>query len=207
MKLTTVDDKIKLFAKVVFEKVQKESDLKVIRFTAENDKYLEEEKDRIMKESQAAINQAKKKAETKKNEIISKANMEGQHELLRKRKELYDQAVDDIRKMAESYTLKPEYAGYLEGCIREGLSRIDARDIVIYLKPEDILNFGNKINEMADRYKTEGSVVSIKETTMDILGGCILEDGAGTMRVDCSMSSAIDENRSLIGKELMDNLQ
>lgn len=205
--MTTVDDKLKLFAKVVFEKVQKDSDQKVTQFTNEHDEYLKREKENILKESQAIINRARKKAEAKKNEIISKANTDGQRELLKKRKELFDQTIEDISDMVKIYTSKPEYAIYLEKCIKDGLSRIGAKDVVIYLKHQDICNLRDKINEIIDKYKAADMSVSVKETDMDILGGCIIEDGAGTIRVDCSMASAIDQNRGLIGRELMDNLQ
>lgn len=205
--MATVEGKLKLFARVVFEKVQKDSDEKVIRFTTEYDKYLTEEKEKILKESQAMVEQARKKAEAKKYEIIAKANTGAQHELLKKRKEIFDQVVDDLRNMAENYTSRPEYAGYLEKCIRDGLSRLNTKDVVIYLKPRDISNFGNKINEIINKYKAADTVVSVKETSSDILGGCVLENGEGTMRVDSTMASVLEENRGLIGRELLDNLQ
>lgn len=205
--MATIDDKLKLFTKVVLEKVQKDSEQRINKFTGEHDKYLKDAKEKITKESEEIKNQTKKKAEAKKNLVISRANIDGQRELLEKKKELFDHTIMDIRKMAEDYTSKPEYADYLEKCIKNGLSRFDTKNIIVYLKPSDISNLRDKINKAINKYKAAGMVVTLKETTMDIIGGCVLESSEGTMRVDCSMSSVIEGNRGLIGRELIDNLQ
>jgi V/A-type H+-transporting ATPase subunit E len=205
--VATVDDKLKLFAKIIFEKVQKDSEQKVLDFSGEQDQYLETEKKNLLKLSESIVSQAKKKAEIKKNQVISKANIDGQHELLKRKKIIFDQTVEDIKKMADEYTLKPEYAVYLEKSISTGLSRINSNEVYIFLKNRDLENYKDKINEIVNKYKKPGMNVVLKEAASNILGGCICEDKDRTLRVDCSMLTVIEDNRGLIGKELLDNLQ
>lgn len=205
--MTTVEDKLKVFAKIIFEKVEKDSEEKVEKFTKCHDLMLEQEKKNILKESENMIKQARKKAELKKNEIISKANTDRQHMLLQKRKELFDRMVEYIRNYAVDFTKQPEYLLHLEKCISNGISQIDGDDIMLFFKHNDIEQYGESINEFVCKYKKPGMTISVEETNRDILGGCICEDKSRTMRIDCSMASAIDDNKGLIGKVLMDNLQ
>lgn len=205
--MTTVEDKLKLFAKIVFEKVEKESEQKVEEFSKNQDQLLESEKRNIIKESENLIKQTKKKAEDKRRQIISKANIDRQHALLKKRKEIFDRAIDDIRNLALLFTNQPEYAAFLEKCISNGLSKIEDLELEILLKTSDIENYGNTIKELLDKYKKPGMTVRIIGTEEDILGGCIFVNSCKTLRVDCSMASVIEDNRGLIGRTLMDNLQ
>jgi Archaeal/vacuolar-type H+-ATPase subunit E len=205
--MAAIDEKLKLFSRIVLEKVQKDSEQKVIAFTGEYDRRIEIEKQNILKESETTINQAKKKAEQKRNQIISKVNIDGQYELLKTRKNIFDQVMEDIRKMAEDYTSEPEYLVYLEKSIANGLSKFDGDEVVIFLKSGDIERYSGQINRFVNKYKKAGMQVAVEATVKPILGGCILEDRQRKMRIDCSMASAIEENRMLIGKELNDNLQ
>lgn len=205
--MTTIDDKLKLFAKVVFEKAEKDSQQKVIDATKKYDRYLEEEKVNILKESEMTVRQMKKKAESKREQIISKANIERQHMLLKKKKELFDRTVEDIKGLAKSFRSSEQYLTFLEKSIEKGLSKINSMDIVMFFDKEDLKDRMDSIRDMADRYKKPGMVVEIAESDRDIVGGCIMEDRERTIRVDCSFSSIIDDNRILIGKMLMDNLE
>lgn len=204
--MTTIDDKLKLFTKVVFEKVEKDSQQKVMNATSNYDRFLEQEKRNILMESENMIKQMKRKAESKKEQIISKANIDRQHALLKKRKELFDRTVEDIKDMAERYTLQPEYIGFLEKCIKNCLLRINAPDVVMMFIPKDIERHGDKIKSMIDKYKMPDMNVSVMPADGKILGGCICEDMDRTIRVNCSMLSIIDDNRAVIGKMLVDNI-
>ncbi|KPU46250.1 V-type proton ATPase subunit E [Oxobacter pfennigii] len=204
--MTTVEDKLKLFAKIIFEKVEKESALRVTESTKEYDLKLEQEKQNILKESDMLITQLKKRAETKKNQIISKANIEMQHELLKKRKELYDRVVEDIKILADKFTKSAEYPDFLEKSIKNCLSQIDAEEITIVFSQYDLENNMDLINKAVKRYKNLGMTAVIEATNKAIIGGCICEDRSRTKRVDCSMLSIIEDNRTVIGKALVDNL-
>jgi len=205
--MTTVDDKLKLFAKIVFERVEKDSEKKILSFTHNYDQIVEEEKKNILRQSENHIKQMKKKAENRRSQIISKATIDMQHMLLKKKKEIFDRTVADIKKLAETFTVQHDYIGFLEKCISSSLSQIDCEDVVLFFKPQDIDNYCDKIKEFVSKYKKEGMKVFVDKTDRDIIGGCICEDKGKTMRVDCSIQSLIEEKKSLIGKTLMDNLQ
>lgn len=205
--MTTVEDKLRLFAKIVFEKVEKDSEQKVMDFTHSHEKEVEEEKKNILKQSENHIKQARKKAETRKSQIISKATIDMQHTLLKKRKEIFDRMVADIKRLAEAFAAQPDYISFLEKCIEGSLSQIDCKDAVLYFKPQDIDRHSEEIKELILKHKKDDMEVCVDKTDKDIIGGCVCEDRDKTIRIDCSILSLIDENKSLIGKTLMDNLQ
>jgi V/A-type H+-transporting ATPase subunit E len=205
--VTTIDDKLKVFAKIVFEKVEKDSEQKIADFTKEHEKLIENEKENVLRQSESMVRQMKRKAEAKRNQIISKANIDGQHVLLKKRKEILDRTIENIKRLAEEFTGKTGYLCYLERCISGVLSNIDSDDVIIFLKPHDVESYSGAVREYIEKYKRPDMKVCIGETEKDILGGCICEDGEKTMRIDCTMAYMIESNRELIGRVLMDNLQ
>ena len=205
--VTTIDDKLELFAKIVFEKTEKDSEQKIAEFTKVHDDLLEKEKQNIIKQTEILVSQMRKKAEFKRNQIISKANIEKQHMVLKKRKELFDRTVNDIRKIGLDFAKQPNYLNFLEKSINNGLSQMEAQEVAAYFKNDDINNLGDRIIEFIEKYKKPYMKIAVIKTDRDILGGCIFEDIDKTLRIDCSIASLIDDNKKLIGKILMDNLQ
>ena len=205
--VTTIDDKLELFAKIVFEKTEKDSEQKIAEFTKVHDDLLEKERQNIIKQTEILVSQMRKKAEFKRNQIISKANIEKQHMVLKKRKELFDRTVKDIRKIGLDFAKQPNYLNFLEKSINNGLSQMEAQEVAAYFKNDDINNLGDRIIEFIEKYKKPYMKIAVIKTDRDILGGCIFEDIDKTLRIDCSIASLIDDNKKLIGKILMDNLQ
>lgn len=204
--MTTVDDKLKLFAKIIFEKIEKDSEYKTSELEKTYNEFLENERQNLLKQSEIMVNQTRKKAESKRDQIISKANIDKQHILLRKRKELFDRTVNDVRRLGLEFTKQPEYMDFLKKLIHNGLLGLDFDEVLIYFKPDDHKAYGDRMNEFIEQVKKPQMKVSILETEKDILGGCILENMDQTMRIDCSISSLIEDNKKLIGKILIDNL-
>ena len=203
--MTSVDDKLKLFTKIVFEKVEKDSEEEIKKVTQESGEKLESEKQKLLKEAEDTIKQTKK-AENKKQQIISKANMDRQHEILKKKKEVYDRTVQDIKGLAREYTDSTEYVNYLENTIKLGLGKIESQNINAYFMRRDIEKYNNNINEYINKHKKDNANISILESKEDFIGGSVFVDSDETIRVDCSMNSVIEDSRGLIGKTLMDNL-
>ncbi|HBM79584.1 MAG TPA: hypothetical protein DD426_01880 [Clostridiaceae bacterium] len=201
-----VDDKLKLFAKLVLEKVQNESEKKVNDFKRNQDTVLESEKQRLLKESENLIKKTRKKAENKKRQIVSKAVMDRQRALLKKRKEVYDRMVKGIRDMTSEFVDEPEYLGFLEKNIALGFSKFDAKNAVMLVTPHDMEKYYDSIKSYIDKYKKNDMNVEIKKADDSMLGGCIIEDADKTMRVDCSMEMVLEDNRVNIGKTLTDNV-
>lgn len=202
--MTTIDDKLKLFTKIVIDKVQQESENKIIYFTEESDKVLLEEKHKIEEQAGIIIKQSKKKAEAKKSQIISKANMERQHTILKKKQQIFDTVISELKNRALAFTDEKEYYNYLNDSIRKAIYKINTSNINIYIKKKDIDRFLEQIKSSLASLELQ---YNIKEASDDILGGCIIENQSKTIRVDASMLSIIEENKELIGRELVDNLQ
>jgi vacuolar-type H+-ATPase subunit E/Vma4 len=202
----TVEEKLKAFSKSILEKVQNESEHRLSKFIGQNEELIERERQQALKESKEIIEKARVNAESQKQQIISKARMDMKQTILRKKNEIYEKVISDIRSKAVEFTSRPEYIGLLEKFIDTGISRLNSGDIIVLIKPQDIQRYGDQLSKFALKYQSSGINVSIDKADDSILGGCICRTMDGTLRTDCSMASAIDENRELIGSILMDNL-
>lgn len=205
--MTTVDDKLKLFAKMVFDKVEKDSEKTVSEFTDQQDKLLEEERLSLLKQSEDMLKQYRKKAEDRKKQILAKANIDRQHAILIKRKEIFDGVVQDIKNLSVSLTNDSLYIPFLEKCISTGFLKLDGREIEMLFTTRDMNKYREEIDGMINKYKSPDLSVTVNSTGEEIIGGCIFQNIDRTFRIDCSMSSLLDESKELIGKVLMDNLQ
>lgn len=205
--MITVENKLKSFSESIIKRVQEDSEQKLGAFSENNHEQLEKERVNVLREAEAIIEQIKVKAETEKQQIISKANIEREYTLLMKKKDIFERIVKEIKGMAHEFAASPRYGGFLESCIDKGLSRIKGREATLLFKSSDIEGHRNRIAGFINR-KYAGTIdIHIAAADEDIIGGCIVQNKENTLRIDCSLSRLISDNEELIGKSLMDSLQ
>lgn len=205
MPVITVDDKLKRFSESIIKKVQEESDKKIRESVSKIESSMDKEKQKVQREAEILVEDAKKRAQAEKHQIISRAEIDRDYALLYKRKEILDRVLEDIRRMAADYTVKPEYESLLKSAIKRGLSGFKDANVIIYFKPDDLSRYEGSIRELLNNQFGERNI-SIQNTDPEILGGCICENEEKTMRVDCTLRALIDENKELIGKLLYGDL-
>lgn len=204
--MTTVENKLEVFSKNIMQKVEKDCDQELAQFGAINNELLEKEKQKAINEALVIVENMKKKAESEKNQMISKAIIEKEYALLIKKKGIFDTVIDDMSKMAVEYTLKPQYKDFLESYISKGLSQINSDEVIVFFTHADIDKYRVAIKIYINKTQNAHKNIDIEGMNADILGGCIVENKERTIRIDCSMASLIHDSREQIGKILMDNL-
>jgi vacuolar-type H+-ATPase subunit E/Vma4 len=201
-----VNDKLKGFTEKILSNIENESKQKIEQAAKENTKALETEKQILTKESQAIINNALKKADEESKLILSKANGEMEHALLIKRNEIYKNMEDDIRSMAHQFTKGSEYQTFLYISVDMGISKIDANELHILLKPEDIERFGDNILYSIKDKRGMDLHADLVGTDEDIIGGCIVENTNHSRRVDCTIAALLTERMEIAGRLLLQSL-
>jgi vacuolar-type H+-ATPase subunit E/Vma4 len=172
----TVDDKLKRFSENIIEKVQAESEKKINEFSRKSEGLLNKEKQEVMKEAEGVIKRMESKAEEEKNQIISKAMIDREHDILMKKKDILYRVVDDLKNMSADMAAKPEYEDFLKACIDRGLSKLMAEDVVIFFKPYDFERRRSMIASYLNNNWGRRKKIKIEQTDLDILGGCICEN-------------------------------
>jgi V/A-type H+/Na+-transporting ATPase subunit E len=202
----TVEDKLQVFSKSIIEKVEKDCDNKLFEHLAINKELLDNERKKVSNEALLIIENMKKKAESEKSQMISKAIIEKEHSVLIKKRDIFEMVVNDIRKMTVEFTHKPQYKAFLEMCMNNGLSQVNSDKSVIFFTPHDIEKYREDIKAYINENYNTHKRIDVDSTNADILGGCIVENLEKTIRIDCSVESLIDDSKERIGKILMDNL-
>ncbi|KPU43786.1 V-type proton ATPase subunit E [Oxobacter pfennigii] len=204
--MITVEDKLKSFSDEIIKQVEADSKVKLQEFYDHSKRDIETEKKNILKEAHKKIEDMKLKSEAQKKQIISKASIDKDYELLKKRDEIFQRVFADIKKIAEDYVKSEEYEGFLLNCIDKGLSFVNAKEAVLILTHGDLEKHKEKIVSYLKNKRPDYINIKAEEGEDDMLGGCIVENKMRTLRWDFSIAAMIDNNRELIGKNLDENI-
>ena len=204
--MITVEDKLEMFKKLLFENIEKSSFEEREALL----KRVKEEKSLLSKKIEEKERQAReasiKKAETRKRQILSEAHMDSYFKILRKKEEFVDEIITELRSYCERYSDKQEYLDFILLHLNKALKVIGASSTLhIFLTPKDVLRYGAEIQQYLKTQSQVGDVV-IENMDEDSIGGFIIEDKKRNLQIDYSISSLIDENRgvtgSIIGQKL-----
>ncbi|KAJ49321.1 hypothetical protein CTM_23704, partial [Clostridium tetanomorphum DSM 665] len=177
--MVTIEDKLKLFSKIVFDKIDEELKSEFVAFQSEKEEILRNEEDKVNKEREREINAIKKKAEVKKREIISKAKIEKQKDILKLKENMIDSLLEELIMKLKEYTQCEDYKKYLYKEINLALTQFKNDQFILYLNKQDYEKYKEEI-----KCKILNSNVSIEETKEDVIGGFILQDKDMKYRID-----------------------
>lgn len=197
--MITIEDKLDMFRKLLFENIEKRS-LEEREALTEK---IEEEKLRLRKEAQESERQVLeagiKKAETRKKQMISKAQNESYFKILKKKEELIEDIITELKKFCEKYVGSKEYAEFIMANLDKAIGSFDESSrVAIVMTSIDADRYGNEIIEYVKSKKAFKEVI-IEKTDEEIIGGFFLEDKSRNIQIDYSVASLIMECRGLVG--------
>lgn len=198
---TTIEDKISLFAKVLFERIEEDYERERNNIVV----HYEEEIKRITEEYENKkaeyINNAIKEAELKKQRIISKALTDKKQDVLKKKQELMEKLIADILRKVEEFLSRDEYGDFLLNTMLEIKSKFPENEkIIVNLSEEDFKNYSDYLRTRIDEN------IQLRISNEEIRGGIIAESGDGRIKIDLSVSSLLEEGKSLLAQLLFTKL-
>ncbi|EOD01368.1 V-type ATP synthase subunit E [Caldisalinibacter kiritimatiensis] len=205
--MVTVEEKLNIFSKLVFEKVKNECDMKLKIMRDENKKIIEDYKAKKEKEGKDIIEKKIKSGEQKKKQLISKAKNETKRKILSKKNELLDKLTDEVKEKVKQYTEHNVYEEFLNETLNKIL--IDFKNenkIVLYMTENDINKYKSKVISFFN-YKKYNGIFEIKVDKEDIIGGIRAVNGKNTVRIDLSLLAIIKDNKRYIGQILFQELE
>jgi vacuolar-type H+-ATPase subunit E/Vma4 len=200
--MVTVEQKLRSFEEEIMNKIEEEANKKLSSSRSENADFYQKKREEIEKECDRIIQQMKGKSQTERQHILSKAGMDKQSVVLRKRREILDRAFEDIFSMAEEFTGKKEYEDFLLKSIDKSIAEFRDKNLNLYVRHIDIQNLGQRIDEHLEGYRSQGYIINVTSTDEDIIGGCIAENESKKRRADCTLRALLDESKPLIGREV-----
>lgn len=202
--MTTIEDKIKSFSKIVNEKIQQEAEKEFKAFEEEKEKILAAEKRKLELREKKVLEEELKRASMKANELLAKEKLEKQQALLSLKKQLFHEILGEVCERLNRYTEGPEYRNYLFNSIRSSVTSLESGNYVVYMKHEDIERYSREIEEMLSEFQHKS--FELREGENDLIGGVVVEDKNYRFRIDNSINSKLQNYKPYIGAELMERL-
>jgi len=205
--MTTIEDKLNLFSRLVFERIEKQSEDQRKQAEEEIALFKEAELKRVEEITRQIIAEQEKKAEAKSIQIISQASLMARQALLARKRELLNETVAGLTKAAEKFTEAPEYKGFLENSIAKAVRQLDGeQQLLFYFTARDISANERFIRDVIVKSLRQTAVYTVHAADNGIIGGCICVNGQGTRRVDCTLASRLADRRDMIGQMVMERL-
>ena len=117
--MVTIEQKLTLFSKLLNQDIKEEMDEKFAQLEKEFEKRIAENKFAVDKEATEIIEQARRRAETKKVELISKGRLSSKKEAMQVKRELIERFLKALEEKVVNFSKTPEYLKYLSCTISE----------------------------------------------------------------------------------------
>lgn len=200
--MITIEEKLNLFTKLIYDRIEKENDAALKKFNLEYNNLIAEKKAEFEKKAKQLRDESEKNIKKLKLQIISKAKIEEKKLILEKRKEIFDNLIEGIFDYCLKFTDEKEYKDMFFRDFNNALKEVKSTDYIeIILTQKDIKRFKEDILKLCSDKKVEFL------TDDDIIGGFIINFKESNLRIDMSMESRVLNNRELIGEKLFEVLQ
>ena len=197
--MVTIEQKLTLFSKLLNQDIKEEMDEKFIKLEREYEQRIAESKFNADQEANEIVEQARKRAEIKRVELMSKGRLASKKEMIQVKEEMVEQFISTLQERVKIFTQTAAYLIYLENMIKSlnGLSE-SSNQLMVYLTSQD---YENNQKFIAKRLVSNGideDKLSFEIAKTPILGGLIIVDTVYNTRIDMSMSTVIEEAKGSI---------
>ncbi|QCX33034.1 hypothetical protein FDN13_04530 [Caloramator sp. E03] len=200
--MITIEEKLNLFTKLIYDRIEKENENLLKKFNLEYGNLIAQKKEEFEKEAKQLRDESEKNIMKQKLQIISKAKVEEKKIILEKRKEIFDELIKNVMEYCIKFTDSDEYKNMFLRDFKGVLEELkDAKNIEVILTSKDIERFKQDIINICGDKKVEFLLDD------NITGGFIINYKEGNMRIDMSMASRVINSREIIGEKLFEVLQ
>ncbi|MCD6403533.1 MAG: hypothetical protein J7K98_04385 [Candidatus Aenigmarchaeota archaeon] len=177
--------------RILIQEVRKEAERLIQQKKEEFEKWVEEEKRKIKKEREVRLKKFEEELERKKLQALQSARLEGKLILLKAR----DEAIEDVFQKFKQKLRKLDkktYSKLLKKLLEESLEKIGKKKIVVHVRK----------GEKKLLPKIKGVSIKVVEDLKSSLGGLIVEDEKGEVRIDATLDSVIEEMKESYLKDI-----
>jgi V/A-type H+-transporting ATPase subunit E len=202
--MTTTEDKISLFSKIIYDKVNEEKKEKLDVLNSEIERKLDVEKERIKDLRRNLKIEVTKKSNIKANGIVAKERLNKQREILFLKDKLICDTLENVREKLVHFISLPEYKLYFVSTLKETLMEIDKGNYYIVVLKRDNEKFHSDIEVVLNEYHNVKFEIVISD--VDFIGGVVVKDFEEKFKIDNSIESKLQESKELIGVRVMEML-
>ncbi|MBE6069158.1 MAG: hypothetical protein E7211_15900 [Clostridium lundense] len=201
--MTTIEDKLKLFTKIVFNEIDEQFKKQEEKASSEINEIILKENEKLRNYREKTIKDIEKKITAKQRENVSKVKMDTQRKLLNIKEEIITETIEEVKKGIREYSSTEEYRNYLLSEIKDLKNHEIPESFILYLSEKDIEKYKGDIEEELQNISQS---FNIKPSKTSIIGGFILEDEDKKFRIDNSLIYKIYKLKEVVGTKVMDEL-
>ncbi|WP_165442814.1 V-type ATP synthase subunit E [Senegalia massiliensis] len=204
--MITIEEKLNLFSKHVFEEIRGASEEKIRKIEQHNKEQMDAHRYKIEQEKKAYAEEIIKKEKEKNDKQISQKKGQIKKEIMLEKNKLFNKLIEGIKNKLTIFITTNEYKNYLRNILENGLKEMSNKsNIEVKISKYDIKNNKDYIKTIIlDNGFTN---VNMLESDEDIIGGMILLDKSNRAILDLSLLDKLEQNKEYIGKMLYEALR
>jgi V/A-type H+-transporting ATPase subunit E len=200
--MVTVEEKLKLFSKILFDKVGKKNKSKLDECESLQKSIIDEKTGEFKKQADIMLEKCLNECDKEKVLIVSKAKMNEKKLILKTKNNLLNELLSALTDKMQSFVDTDEYKSLLFDELNKTSTALkDSSNIIIELTGKDIKRF-----EKTVRSTFKNKNVDLKENNYLIGGFCAIDE-KNDIKVDFSLESKIDLSKEYAGEQLFNLLQ
>ncbi|MDF2948762.1 MAG: H+transporting two-sector ATPase subunit [Sedimentibacter sp.] len=205
--MVTIEEKIKLFYKLLNQSMDKEFTDELSELENNYESKVQKLQDEIDKEAKEIEEKARKKAETKRAEGLSKSKVIIKKDIMALKEKYYYIFMDKFNEKLNEFVKSKEYKSYLTTIISNLITEIKGYgqcNLIVHLSKNDKDNYSDFIK--SEITKNLDCNVSFK-INYDIKGGMIAEIAEKNLKIDSSIDSVLEDNKTHIMQTIFETLE
>jgi V/A-type H+-transporting ATPase subunit E len=146
---------------------------------------------------EARLQRAKSEAESATISVLYSARLKARNAVIQAKEEMVEEALQESEKRLRELRSKQDYAGVMEGWLKEGLSRLSGK-VIIHTDPLD----GDLAESLLDNLGVQYEIVP----DLNIPGGVVLSDTEGKVKIINTVEERLNRAREKLRMQVSEIL-
>lgn len=204
--MVTIEQKLSLFSKLLHRSMDEKFKKDMENLKSGYEVELRKNKEAADKEAEDIISKSVRKAEAEKTEMINKIRINLKKELMDVKEKHISLFMDHLKEEIEKFIQSEKYGGYLVSQTDRIVGAKELKDgLVLYMTRRDYEKYSDKIKQVL--LKSGRKECTLKIADSHIIGGFIAEDAAGSIRLDFSIGTLLEDNMPYIMQTLFEAIE
>jgi len=197
---TTIEEKLKLFTKIIYDKIEEENQSELDSLEKERAIKLEELNKSLEKSREEELKEFRKKTKVMTKELLAEEKAKQKQKELILHQGMMKEVEKGVKERVDAYVKTEEYSKTLLNIVKVALQKLDKGSYTLYLTHNDL----EKVKESLMNFSKELDLnLQLQET--DILGGFIIEDSDRKYRIDHTLESKFLDLKDYVGMKINEN--
>lgn len=204
--MVTIEQKLSMFSKLLHRTMNEKFTEEMEKLRSEYAVKLQINREEADREAQEIQRRSANRAEAEKTEILSRIRINTKRDQMAVKEKLFNTLTDQLSNRIGGFVRSGEYGGYLAAMAEKLAEAVQSKDsLVIYMTAEDIKNYGELFkNDLRNPHPEKLTLAAANDS---IIGGFIAVDPESDIRMDFSIRTLLEDNRSYIMQTLFRALE